>query len=109
MSNVSRLYSTPRTGALEVDMPDVLAVALARLRKCNPDTLDIFVLIDDLPDLILPALAWAASRKTYIPRKSVRTLVKACGSLFLERCLGRQRARELIARYQDDKQTLSGL
>jgi hypothetical protein len=101
-------HHTPRTGALEVDMPDVLAVALARLRKCNPDTLDVFVLIEELPDLILPALAWAASRRAYIPRDTVRILVKACGPLFLERCLGGQRARELIARYPD-KQTVSGL
>jgi hypothetical protein len=102
-------FHSARTGALEVDMPDVLAVALARLRRCRVDTLDVFVLCDELPELILPALAWVASRKPYIPRESVRVLVKYSGSLFLERCLGRRRARELIVRYQDDKQTLSGL
>lgn len=100
-------FHSARTGALEVDMPDVLAVALARLRRCRVDSLDVFVLCEDLPELVLPALAYAASRRAY-PRELVKVLIKYSGPLFLERCLGRRRARELIARYQEDK-TLSGL
>jgi hypothetical protein len=102
-------HSTPRTGPLEGEMPDVLAFALSRLRRCNPDTLDIFILCDELPDLVLPALAFVASQRSYIPRESVRVLVKYCGPLFLERCLGRRCARELVAKYKDDKQVVSGL
>jgi len=55
--------------------------------------------LDSLPEMILPALAWAASGKTYIPRVAVKTLVTYCGPLFLERCLGGKRSRELLARY----------
>lgn len=100
-------FHSARTGALESDVSDVIATALARLRECRVDSLDVFVLCDELPELILPGLAYAASRRAY-PRELVKILVKYCGPLFLERCLGRRRARELIARYQEDK-TLSGL
>jgi hypothetical protein len=77
---------------------DVLIPALMKLRKCD-DNLSTLVLIDSLPDIILPALAWAASQKRYIPSVAVKTLVKYCGPLFLERCLGGKRSRELLARY----------
>ncbi len=78
-----------------------------KLRACN-DSLQTLVLMDSLPDVILPALAWVASRKQYIPRVAVKTLVKGCGPLFLERCLGKVRARELSARYAEGE-VLSGL
>ena len=83
------------------------APALMRLRKCE-DRLSALVLIDTLPDIILPALAWAASQKRYIPSVAVKTLVKFCGPEFLERCLGRTRARELLSRYAEGE-VLSGL
>jgi hypothetical protein len=51
---------------------------------------------------------WAASRKQYIPRVAVKTLVKGCGPEFLERCLGKTRARELMTRYAE-AELLSGL
>jgi hypothetical protein len=57
---------------------DVLIPALTKLRKCE-DSLRTLVLVDSLPDIILPALAWAASGKTYIPRVAVKTLVQYCG------------------------------
>jgi hypothetical protein len=71
-----------------------------KLRKCD-DSLKTLVLLDSLPDILLPALAWAASGKTYVPRAAVKTLVKYCGPAFLERCLGRSRARNLRARYAE--------
>jgi hypothetical protein len=74
MNNVVSLHSKPRTGAVEVDMPDVLISALYRLRECR-DSLAVLVLADQLPEMILPALTWAASRKPFIPRVTVHTLV----------------------------------
>ena len=56
------------------------------------------MLVDSLPDIILPALAFAASQKTYIPPVAVKTVVKCCGPDFLARTLGRERARNLQAR-----------
>ncbi|MFS8081901.1 MAG: hypothetical protein ACMG51_00505 [Ginsengibacter sp.] len=109
MNSVVSLHSKPRTGAVEVDMPDVLSVALVRLRQCRADTLDVLVLADQLPEMILPALAWAASRKPFIARVSVQTLVKYCGPHFLERCLGKSNARELALKYRNAPQVVSGL
>jgi hypothetical protein len=34
------------------------------------------VLLNSLPDLLLPALAQAASQKTYVPPIAVKTIVK---------------------------------
>ncbi len=102
-----RIHYSPRQGASYEAPLDVLIPALMRLRNCQ-DSLSTLVLIDSLPDTILPALAWAASSKTYIPRVAVKTLVKYCGSMFLERCLGKTRARELLGRYAEAK-VLSGL
>lgn len=102
-----RIQYSPRQGASYEAPLDVLIPALMRLRKCE-DRLSTLVLIDTLPDLILPALAWAASQKRFIPSVAVKTLVKDCGPVFLERCLGKQRARELAGRYAG-AEALSGL
>lgn len=102
-----RIHYAPRQGATYEAPTDILVPALMRLRKCE-DSLSALVLIDSLPDSILPALAWAASSKTYIPRVAVKTLVKYCGPEYLKRCLGRQRARELSGRYAESE-VLSGL
>jgi hypothetical protein len=102
-----RIQYAPRQGASYEAPIDVLIPALMRLRKCE-DSLKTLVLIDSLPDIILPALAWAASSKTYIPRVAVKTLVRYCGPVFLERCLGRSRARELWGRYAE-ADALSGM
>jgi hypothetical protein len=58
--------------------------------------LSTLVLIDSLPDMILPGLASVASKRTYVQRIAVETLVTYCGPVFLER---RKRSRELLARY----------
>jgi hypothetical protein len=102
-----RIQYAPRQGASYEAPIDVLVPALTRLRNCQ-DSLSTLVVIDTLPDIILPALAWAASQKRYIPNVAVKTLVKYCGDRFLRRCLGRERARELISRYAEAK-ALSGL
>lgn len=107
MSNVIKLQFAPRTAPVESDMPDVLVAALSKLRQCR-DSIDVLRLTDELPDMILPHLAWAASRRPDIPPRFVRALVKCCGDLFLERCLGRHRLRQLKMRYSD-REVLSGL
>jgi hypothetical protein len=93
-----RIQYAPRSGATYEPPLDVLIPALMKLRTCE-DSLSALVLIDSLPEIILPALAWAASSKRFIPGVAVKTLVKYCGPAFLERCLGKARARELLARY----------
>jgi hypothetical protein len=98
MQAVERIHCAPRSGASYEAPLDVLIPALMRLRKCD-DSLSALVLIESLPDIILPALAWAASQKRYIPSIAVKTLVRYCGPVFLGRCLGRARARELAGRY----------
>lgn len=95
-----RIHSNPRTGAVETDLPDVLVPALNSLRTCN-DSIDTLILIDSLPDMLLPGLAFTAARRPNIPRVAVKTLVRYCGPLFLERCLGKANAKELFARYQN--------
>ncbi len=93
-----KMHSQPRGAAIEEDVPDVLVHALAQLRNCR-DSMDTLILIEEhLPERLLPSLAWVASRKTFIPSVAVKTLVKYCGPLHLERGLGRSRARELQAR-----------
>ena len=95
---IERIHYQPRTSAsFEVPL-DILIPALMKLRACN-DSLKALVLVDSLPDIILPALAYAASQKTYVPAVAVKTVVKACGPVFLTRTLGRERARNLQARY----------
>jgi hypothetical protein len=98
MQGVPRIHYTPREGASYEAPLDVLIPALMRLRECN-DSLKTLVLLDSLPDLILPALAFAASRKAYIPAIAVKTTIKYCGPAFLERALGKSQARNLQARY----------
>lgn len=107
MQGLDRIHYAPRSGATYEAPIDVLIPALMKLRKCD-DSLKTLVLLDSLPDILLPALAWAASRKQYIPRVAVKTLVKGCGPEFLERCLGKMRARELTERYAE-AEVLSGL
>ncbi|MGY4289155.1 hypothetical protein ACVWXO_008375 [Bradyrhizobium sp. LM2.7] len=104
---MERIQYAPRQGATYEPSLDILVPALARLRECR-DSLDALVLIDSLPDVILPGLAWAASRKTYIPSAAVQAVVTYCGPLFLERCLGKKRSRELLKRYPKHA-ALSGL
>lgn len=102
-----RIQYSPREGATYSPNLDVLIPALMRLRKCE-DRLSTLLLIDTLPDIILPALAWAASQKRYIPSVAVKTVVRYCGPEFLKRCLGKTRARELFERYAEEN-VLSGL
>lgn len=89
---------SPRSGATFEASTDVLIPALMKLGDCR-DKMDVLILTDQLPDIILPALTWMASRKTYIPHFAVGTLVKCCGPQFLGRCLDRSRSRELLRRY----------
>jgi hypothetical protein len=95
---VERIQYAPRQGATYEPPLDILAPALAKLRECQT-SIDALVLIDSLPDMILPGLAYAASRRQHIPRDAVQAVVTYCGPLFLERCLGRSRSRELLKRY----------
>lgn len=104
---MERIQYAPRQGAAYEPSLDILVPALARLRECR-DWLDALVLIDSLPDMILPGLAYVASRRQHIPRDAVQAVVTYCGPLFLERCLGRSRSRELLKRYQK-RAALSGL
>lgn len=104
---MERIQYAPRQGATYEPSLDILVPALAGLRECR-DSLDVLVLIDTLPDMILPGLAWAASRKTFIPAVAVQAVVTYCGPLFLERCLGKKRSRELLKRYPK-RAALSGL
>lgn len=108
MQAYERIHYAPHSGATFEAPLDILIPALMKLRQCD-DSLQTLILMDSLPDIILPALAWAASRKQYIPRVAVKTLVKGCGPLFLERCLGSTRTRDLMMRYLSDGETLSGL
>jgi hypothetical protein len=78
-----------------------------RLHNCA-DSLKTLVLLDSLPEILLPAWALAASHKTYIPAVAVKTIIKYCGPQHLARALGETRARELRARYAE-AETLSGL
>jgi hypothetical protein len=98
MQGLPQIHYRPREGATWEAPLDVLVPALMRLRRCT-DSLQALVLIDSLPDLILPALALAASQKPFIPKIAVQTIVKYCGHDFLARALGSQLARNLRARY----------
>jgi hypothetical protein len=98
MQGIDRIHYRPREGATYEAPLDILIPALMRLRTCT-DSLKALVLLDSLPDIILPALAFAASQKTYVPPVAVKTIVKYCGPAFLARTLGRERARNLHARY----------
>ena len=104
---MERIHYAPRSGATHEPSLDILVPALVRLRECK-DSMDALVLIDSLPDMILPGLAWAASQKNFVPRVAVETLVKYCGPPFLERCLGVKPSRELLARFPK-RAALSGL
>jgi hypothetical protein len=107
MQGLPRIHYRPREGATFEAPLDVLIPALMKMRECD-DSLKALVLVDSLPDIILPALAYAASQKRYIPAVAVRTVVKACGPVFLTRTLGGARAKNLQARYAE-REVLSGL
>lgn len=107
MQGLPRMHYRPRQGATYETPLDILIPALMKMRECD-DSLKALVLIDSLPDLILPALAYVASQKSYIPKIAVRTIVKACGPDFLARTLGAERARCLRVRYAE-REVLSGL
>jgi hypothetical protein len=98
MQGLPRIHSRPREGASYEASLDILIPALMKLRERN-HSLNTLVLLDSLPDILLPASAQAASQKTYIPPIAVKTVVKYCGPDFLVRTLGRERARNLQARY----------
>ncbi|MEK9282823.1 hypothetical protein MTR72_24865 [Bradyrhizobium sp. ISRA442] len=98
MSNVIKLQFAPRSAAVDTEMPDVLALALAKLKVCR-DAIDVLQLTEALPDKLLPYLAWAASRRQDVPARYVKVLVKCCGELLLERALGRARLRQLKQRF----------
>jgi hypothetical protein len=98
MQGVPRIHYRPREAATYEAPLDILIPALMKLRECN-DSLKALVLVDSLPDIILPALAYAASQKTYVPAVAVKTVVKWCGPDFLARTLGPERARCLRKRY----------
>jgi hypothetical protein len=82
--------------------------ALMKLRQ-RTDSLKTFVLLHSLPDLLLPALAYATSQKTTSRPSRSKTIVKYCGPAFLARTLGDSRARNLQARYAERREMLSGL
>jgi hypothetical protein len=107
MQGLPRVHYRPRTGASYEAPLDLLVPALMRMRNCT-DSVKTLVLLDSLPDILLPALAEVASQKTYIPPIAVKTLVKYCGPAFLDRTLGTTRGRTLRARYAE-RETLSGL
>jgi hypothetical protein len=107
MQGLPRIHYRPRQGATYEAPLDILIPALIKLRECT-DSLKALVLLDSLPDIIWPALAFAASRKSYIPKIAVQTVVKACGADFLARTLGTERARCLRARYAE-RDVLSGV
>jgi hypothetical protein len=98
MQGLPRIHYHPREGATYEAKLDVLIPAMMRLRNCT-DSLKTLVLLDSLPEILLPALALAASRKTYIPAIAVKTTIKYCGPAFLERALGKSQARNLQTRY----------
>ena len=99
MSNVVRLHSRPLAGAVEQDVPDVLVPALAKLRACR-DSIDVLVFLEqELPDALLAALTWHASRIRDIPSRHMKVLVKCAGDQMLTRALGRARARQLKTRF----------
>ncbi|KRQ16852.1 hypothetical protein AOQ71_04285 [Bradyrhizobium manausense] len=104
---IERIQYAPRQGATYEPSLDILVPALAKLRECE-GTLSALVLLDGLPEMILPGLAYVASRRRYVPHAAVQAVVTYCGPLFLERCLGRSRARALLKCYPK-RAALSGL
>jgi hypothetical protein len=69
MQGVPRINYQPREGATYEAQLDILIPALMRLRNCN-DSLKALVLLDSLPEILLPALALIASRKNLHPADS---------------------------------------
>ena len=81
MISPAMVRQKPRSAARYEEPSDILIPALAKLRQCK-DSMDVLIYIDTLPEIVLPALAWAASRKTYIPSIATKTLVQYCGAFF---------------------------
>lgn len=98
MSAVDRIHHHPRGAAINTAPSDELVPALSKLSKCQNDFATL-VLLDSLPTRILADLVWAASQKRYIAPVAIRTIIKACGRPYLEKTLGRERARILSQRY----------
>jgi hypothetical protein len=71
MQRTERIHYAPRSGATYEAPLDILIPTLMKLRQCD-DSLKTLILADSLPDIILPALAWAASSKPFIPRVAVK-------------------------------------
>jgi hypothetical protein len=71
MQGLPCVHYRPRTSASNEAPLDLLVPALMRLRNCT-DSLKTLVLLDSLPEILLPALALAASHKTYIPAVAVK-------------------------------------
>ncbi len=105
MHGPQRIHYQPRSGASYEAPLDLLVPALMRMRNCK-DSLQMLVLLDTLPEMLLPALAQAASQKNY-PAVAVKTIIKYCGPAYLDRTLGKERARSLRARYAD-REVISG-
>jgi hypothetical protein len=86
----------------------VLATALARLRACGDDAISILFMLDQLPDVVLPHLAYEAARRPGIhSAKAMCILIKAAGPRMLERALGKQHCRFLLQRYPGWRESLS--
>ncbi len=60
MQGVPRIHYRPREAATYEAPLDILIPALMKLRECN-DSLKALVLVDSLPDIILPALAYGSA------------------------------------------------
>jgi len=106
MNVLPRIHYQPRSGSTYEAPLDLLVPALMRMRKCT-DSLQMLVLLDSLPDIILPALAQAASQKNY-PAIAVKTIIKYCGPRYMAATLGEARANALHTRYAERK-VISGL
>ncbi|SFN80682.1 hypothetical protein SAMN05216573_12249 [Bradyrhizobium sp. Rc3b] len=65
---MERILYAPRQGATYEPSLDILVPALTRLRDCR-NSIDTLVLLDSLPNMILPGLAYVASRRQYVPRE----------------------------------------
>lgn len=97
----TRLHYTPRTAPQEVDAPDLLVPALERLRVCK-GSIDALILADQLPESLLPSLAWHASaRRALFEPSAIRAIVKYCGKDFLRRTIGTRKTIQLWGRHVD--------
>jgi hypothetical protein len=109
MLHTRRLHNTPRTAPQEADTPDILVPALERLRACK-GSIDALILADQLPELLLPSLAWHASaRRALFEPSAIRAIVKYCGKTFLQRTLGIRKTWQLWGRHVDSEYGMGSL